>query len=267
MKTGAAVVVLGVAAGLGTLTGVAVLPDRDMAGSGSSSPSPSGPASTPNTSVSPTPSASPSPAVSPTPTGPEDDSVTADDLLTTADVRAAGLEVGDWSTSGRLELTSCTGDADQPYRRTTLAEVAVSGPPVQRLWSGETDGASEEAVTLKVEEEATAAVGKIVRIFASCQERPPGYWVYGPTHTERLGPQTTVTWLGSVDGELNQAGRAPEGAGINGGVAVLRDGVHVAVLSVNWCQSAGDEASCVVAPGDPEQQIATLSRKAARRLG
>jgi hypothetical protein len=70
-----------------------------------------------------------------------------------------------------------------------------------------------------------------------------------------------------VDGTLNTKGRAPKGAGINGGIAVLRRGAHVALLEIGWCESAGDAAACVAADGDPDGQLAALSRAAALRLG
>jgi hypothetical protein len=44
-------------------------------------------------------------------------------------------------------------------------------------------------------------------------------------------------------------------------------GAHVALLEIGWCESAGDAAACVVADGDPDGQLAALSRAAALRLG
>ena len=101
----------------------------------------------------------------------------------------------------------------------------------------------------------------------TCQQRPPKYWVYGPTHTERLGPGTKVSWVGSVDESLNTTGRAPRDAGISGGTAVLQRGAYVAMLSIGWCQSAGDTPACIEADGDPQAQLAALSRAAVLRLG
>lgn len=192
--------------------------------------------------------------------------VTNDDLLTAADFRKVGLDVTEKPSAGaRLELTAC---ADGRYTRTTLAEVAKSGPAVQRLWEGETISASQEAVYLNVLEDSEAAdvARRVLRLVETCQRQPPDYWVYGPTHTERLGPGITASWLGQVDGSLNKAGRAPKDAGISGGVAVLRHGNRVAVIGLGLCAGAGESQPCTVAPGNPGGQLAALSRTATLRL-
>jgi hypothetical protein len=185
-------------------------------------------------------------------------------MLRTADFQAVGLALTPARSDLRVELESCTKSG---YRRETLAEIAVSGPPVQRNWASGTVGAGEEAIAARDAEEAGAVVKRLLDKLQSCQQRPPTYWVYGPTHTERLGPATTASWVGLVDGTLNTTGRAPKRAGISGGTAVLRRGAHVAVLDIGWCQSAGDGPACVVAGGDAEGQLAALSRAAALRLG
>ena len=260
MRTGSAVLVLGLAAALGTITGAVVLPDRreDVTGSPGSTPSAVAPAVPATPSASPTAGASPAaPALG---SGPVDGA----NMLTTADFRAVGLDLTPSRSDVRLELQSW---ADGGYRWETLAEIAVSGPPVERTWEAGQVGADEEAIAARDAEDATAVVKRILNRLETCQRRPPGYFVHGPTHTERLGPATTASWVGLVDGELNTTGRAPKGAGINGGIAVLRRGAHVALLEIGWCESAGDAAACVVADGDPDGQLAALSRAAALRLG
>jgi hypothetical protein len=276
MRKRDAVLVVGLAASLGTLVGAVVLPDREFPGAPSSTSttpfdgSPSGSAS-PSPSVSPTPSPSTSPSgrpsASPTPSalgeGPVDDA----NMLTVADFRAVGLSVRPTRSDSRLEVTTCTGATHQAYEWETLAEIASSGPPVQREWEAGSVVAAEEAIALKQEEQAADLVRRIVRKFESCQVRPPTYWVYGPTHTERLGASTTVTWLGSVDGELNRTGRAPKDAQVDGGVAVMRRGLHVAVFNLSVCASPGESHVCMITAGGPNQQLAALSRRAALRLG
>ncbi|MGV9265424.1 hypothetical protein ACWDRR_12265 [Kitasatospora sp. NPDC003701] len=70
---------------------------------------------------------------------------------------------------------------------------------------------------------------------ASCQEQPPGHWVYGRTTTLRFAPDITASWMGTYEGLLNTTGRAPEGEEPCGGIAVLRSGSHYGVLEVHAC--------------------------------
>ncbi|RKT16636.1 hypothetical protein BX285_0982 [Streptomyces sp. 1114.5] len=69
----------------------------------------------------------------------------------------------------------------------------------------------------------------------SCQEEPPGHWVYGRTMTLQLAPDVTASWMGYYQGSLNTTGRAPEGKETCGGIAVLRSGNHYGVLEVHAC--------------------------------
>ena len=182
------------------------------------------------------------------------------DMLTIDDFADVGLDLVARRTDVRLELVVCE-------KAETLDNIALSGPPVQRSWEAGSVVAYQQAIAARDEDEATAVVKRIVRKLEACQHKPPPSWLYGPTHTERLGPGLTATWLGRVDGELNVNGRAPKGEQINGGIGVLRHGSHVAVLSISFCASAGDGGACVVADGDAYDQLAALSRAGARRLG
>ena len=261
MRTGAAALVVAVAAALGTATGALVLPDRVTTAS---------PSSTRSSSPAASPLEPATPSVSPTVTGSPAARtlglapVRSTNMLTTADLQMVGLDLEPQRADGRPEMSPCT---DSGYQWKTLAEIAVSGPPVQREWSAGAVGVGEEAIAARDGEEATTIAKRILDMLETCQQRPPGYWLNGPTHTERLGPGTTVSWLGSIDGSLNKTGRAPKNAGISGGTAVLRRGAHVGVLQIGWCQSAGDSPACIEAEGDPEGQLASLSRAAALRLG
>jgi len=263
VRTGLAAVVVGLAAALGTVTGAVVLPDRREAATGRPSPASATPSAA-SPLVSATPSASPTAGDSPSARALGSGPVRSANMLTTADFQAVGLTLTPSRSDARLELQSC---ADGAYKRETLAEIAVSGPPVERTWDAGQVGATEEAIAARDADEATTVVKRILKRLETCQRRPPGYFLHGPTHTERLGPATTASWVGVVDGTLNTTGRAPKGAGINGGIAVLRRGAHVALLEIGWCESAGDAAACVVADGDPDGQLAALSRAAALRLG
>ncbi|MFJ4666372.1 hypothetical protein [Kitasatospora purpeofusca] len=76
---------------------------------------------------------------------------------------------------------------------------------------------------------------RLLREQVSCQEQPPGHWVYGRTTTVRLAPDVTASWMGTYEGLLNTTGRAPEVEEPCGGVAVLRNGSHYGVLEVHTC--------------------------------
>lgn len=268
MRTRSAALALCVAAVLGAGTGVVLLPDRESfvtARPSVAATTPTSAASTPVPGGSPSPSPSPSASASAGPPGEGPPAST--DLLTTADLRAAGLKATELPPRRlRLELTGCTGGG---YQRTTLAEAAKSGAPIERSWENKGFGATQEAVYLHVSEDSEAAAihRRVLRIFESCQGRPPTYWVHGPTHTELLGPRVTVSWLGSVDGSFNKTGRAPKDAGISGGVVVVRNGERLAVIHIGWCAGEGESPACLVAPGHPERRIAELGRIAAERLG
>ncbi len=246
---------VGAAAALGTLTGVVVLPDR------ATTPGPDPvPVSTPyaTTTAAPSPTATPSRTAVASPS--EARPLTSEDLLGTADFRSVGLEVTPQSADVRMEPVTCT-------EHESLDEIAASGPPVQGRWEAGTVVASEQAVAARDVEEA-AEVAKTVRItLEGCQDEAPGHWVYGPTHTEKLGATVEASWLGTVDGELNTTGRAPKGEKISAGVAVVRNGVRVAVFDISWCASTGDSPACLVAGPEAYGQLAELSRTAARRLG
>lgn len=181
-------------------------------------------------------------------------------MLTTTDFREVGLSLTVQPSTGRLEPVVCD-------KTEALDVVASSGPPVQRIWEAGSVVATEQAITAGYEEEATDLARRVLRKLEACQEAVAGHWVYGPTHTERLGPSITASWLGTVDGSLNTTGRAPRGEKIWGGVAVLRHGLHIAVLNISWCAGAGESPACVVAGGNAYEQLAALSRAAALRLG
>ncbi len=277
MRTRAAALVLVIAAALGAVAGTTLFPNRGRQAADQAAPSstpvgsPTRPPSAkqspaPGSGTSAPPSDTPSPTSSPSAEPGGTQPVADEDLLTADDFSRVGLTVSEQPSAGaRLELTTC---ADGKYTRTTLAEAARSGPAVQRLWEGETVAASQQAVYLNVSEPSEAAdvARRVLRLVETCQRQPPSFWVYGPTHTERLGPDVTASWLGEVDGSLNRTGGAPEGAGISGGVAVLRHGNRVALVQLGLCAGAGESQPCTVAPGAAEQ-LAALSRTAARRLG
>ena len=258
MRTRAALLVVGVAVVLGAVVGTSVLPQHGAAGDPvptTSSASTTG--ATPRGPASSTRSALPG---SPTPTGAATGPVTATNLLVTSDFRAVGLRVAPERSDVRLDVVVCDG-------LQTLDEIAQSGPGVQQRWQQGSISASEQAITDFDASYAAGTVKRIVRTLEGCQVDVATHWVYGPTHTERLGPDVTATWLGTVNGQLNTTGRAPSGERIDGGIAVLRHGAHIAVFSISWCGSAGDEPACVVAPGNAYEQLAALSRAAAKRLG
>ena len=247
MKTRLAVSVLSAAAALGTLVGAFALPDRGGNDGGKPNPTPTALKTTPRPSSPHTSSA------------PDGGPVVAANMLTDADFRKVGLTVTQRPPDVRLELVGCD-------KMETLDSVALSGPPVQRAWEAETIVAYQQVIAAKDEEEAVDSYGKVLRKLEACQKKEPGHWVYGPTHTETLDPVTTVSWLGSVDGTLNTTGKAPSGEKINGGIAVMRRGIHVGVFEISFCASAGDEPACVVAGGNAKEQLAALSRTAAGRL-
>ena len=277
MRRGSAALVVTAAALLGTLTGAFVLPDRVTGALGDgpvagvpSRADPAGPgtsgAGTPSTTASPTTtapagttaaSADSSPGSS---AGAGEGPVSATDLLTTADLAAAGLDLRPQRSDGRAEIVVCTDHE-------TLDDVAESGPPVQQFWDGGSVGLTEQAVLARDEDEAAADVRRVLRRLEVCQHRPAGYWLYGPTRTVRLGVPGSASWLGKVSGERNTTGRAPAGAPLDGAVAVLRRGSRVAVLDVSWCQSAGDGAPCTEGPEGAEDRFVELVRTAAERLG
>ncbi|WP_344234827.1 hypothetical protein [Kribbella hippodromi] len=232
--------------------GAVVLPDAGTPVAGR--PGESG-----TTPVPPAHTSSPRPSAS-TQSGSLDGPVTSANMLSNADLSSVGLAVSPQPPDVRLELVGCD-------KMQTLDDIAVSGPPVQRTWEGGTVVAYEQAVAARDEDEAEQVARQVLGKLEACQKRPAGYWVYGATHSEPIDRVTTASWVGEIDGSFNTAGRAPKDAKISGGTAVLRRGNHVAVFSINWCSSAGDEAACVVADGDAAKQLATLSRLAARRLG
>ena len=257
MRRGRAVLLVGLATALGAITGAVLLPERS---------SPTQPPTASASAVTPTPSATPSATASPTPpadttsaTGP----ATIDDLLTVADFADVGLTVTERpSSAARLDVTGCTKTG---YRRETLAELAHSGPPVQRSWEGATTSANEQAVTVDIDEAVTAAQ-RVLRLLETCQRRPATYWVYGPTRTTTLSKDVTISWLGSVDGAYNTTGRAPRNGPYDGGVAVMRHRDRVAVIYLGLCSSAGDGSPCQDVDG-AEDTLAALARTAAHRLG
>jgi hypothetical protein len=245
--------VLGVAATLGTLVGAVVLPDRG-AGAGND-----------NQITGKTPTTTPagktaSPRPTPAPSTPDGGPVTAANMLAVADFGKVGLTLTAQTSDVRLEIVGC-------QKNETLDAIALSGPPVQRVWEGGTVVAYEQAIAARDEDEAAQVARKVLRKLEACQKAAAGQWVYGPTHSEQLDPATAASWLGQVSGELNTTGRAPKGEKINGGMAVLRRGTHVGVLAINWCSSEGDEPACVVAGKGAYQQLVALSRAAALRLG
>jgi len=254
------VLVVTVAAVLGTLTGAVALPDRAVpTGDGpiaAETSSPGSPSSSARQSPSPSATDADASASADATQGP----ISSADLLTVDDFADVGLTLAPERSDRRVELVGCD-------KNETLDDVAASGPPVQQFWSAGSVGAIEQAVAGRDEDEAKQANRQVLRRLEACQRRPKGYWLYGPTHTERLEPGTTVSWLGLVNGELNTTGRAPAGERISGAVAVLRNGARVAMLNLSWCQSAGDEAACVVAGDEAVEQLTDLSRAAARRLG
>lgn len=260
--------VIGTAAVLGAVVGAVALPDpgtsaAERPASSGTTPAPPGQASSPrpSSSSSQNSSSSQSSSSSPSTQGVSvDGPVTSANMLSNADLAGVGLTASPQPPDIRLELVGCD-------KLQTLDDIALSGPPVQRAWEGETVGVYEQAVAARDEDEAAQVARQVLSKLEACQKRPAGYWVYGATHSERIDRTTTASWLGQIDGSFNSAGRAPKVEKISGGTAVLRRGNHVAVLGINWCVSAGDEAACVAAGGDAGRQLAELSRRAARRLG
>lgn len=70
---------------------------------------------------------------------------------------------------------------------------------------------------------------------ATCQDEPPGHWVYGRTTTLEPAPGLSASWMGTYQGSLNTGGTAPEGKEPCGGIALLRSGTHYGVLEVDAC--------------------------------
>lgn len=242
MRRGSAVLVIGAAAALGALTGAVVLPDRH--GAGVASPA----RGTPYVASSSPSTSRPGP-------------VSGENLLTTDDFSRLGLTVTAQDPDVRIEPVACDGDPK------SLDDIASSGPPVQRRWAAETIVASQQVIVARDSDEATDVVGWVRAELEACQKEVPTHWVYGPTHHEKLGPEVTATWFGTVDGELNTTGRAPKGERISGGVAVVRNDQRVSVLDISWCASAGDAPACIEAGDGAYEQLAALSRTAALRLG
>jgi hypothetical protein len=264
VRTGAAALVVGLAAALGTVTGAVVVPDREPAAGrrsasttvaepvapagGSASPEPSGAARSPAPSGG---SFSPSPGDAPSSTGLDEDPLSSADLLSAADFRAIGVEVLPSRSDVRMTITDCTEDED------TMAEIAKSGPPVQLVWGdaetapeAETLVATEQAIIANEEADAKDVTRRILRKLANCQR--PVHRIYGPTHVISLGPHVSVSWLGFIGNNLDSKGRRVEGAS-SGGVAVARSGLRVAVLDLQPYANA--------------TKFAELSRVAAVRLG
>jgi hypothetical protein len=264
MRSRTAAVVLAAAATLGTVVGSVVLPNRGTGPGSGHQATGKTPTATTTGKTSPATATgnpgSPSPTPTPGPSTPDGGPVSAANMLGVADFRKAGLTVTEQASDVRLEIVSC-------QKNETLDAIALSGPPVQRVWESGTVVAYEQAIAARDEEEAGQIARKVLRKLEACQEAPPGQWVYGPTHSEQLDPSTAAVWLGQVDGELNTAGRAPQGEKINGGTAIVRRGTHVGVLVINWCASEGDTPACVVAGKGAYQQLVALSRAAALRLG
>ena len=253
-------IVLTVAGVLGGLVGVLLLPDRGREAGGEPRVVDQRPSEV--SSGSAVPAASPSPSSRPSATASADSAgpVSSTNMLGVGDLREVGLSLTPRRADVRLELVGCE-------KKQTLDTIAASGPPLQRAWEAGSVVAYQQAIVARSEEEASGVVRRVLRTLEKCQRRPRGYWLYGPTHTQRLGPGVSVSWLGEVDGSLNTTGHAPQPERINGGVAVLQHGARVAVLSVDWCVSAGDGGACVVAAGDAAGQLNRLSRTAALKLG
>jgi hypothetical protein len=257
------VIVCAIAAVLGTATGAIVLPDHNAATAGGA-PSGNGPSATLTSSP-----ASPGPSVPPTASPSQSESgggpATKASMLKTSDFTQLGLEV----TAQKLDDSRITVPSCPQQRRTTVAEIASSDPPLQRVWDdGESVRAYEEAVTLETPEDAAAAITRILRLLESCQETPPGHFVAGPTHRSRPGAGITASWVGIVAGPLNVTGKAPKDpTKIAGGMAVVSNGRRVAVLDLNLCNSGGEQVPCTVGAGDPYEVLDTLTNAAALRLG
>lgn len=189
--------------------------------------------------------------------------MTKANLLRTSDFTKLGLAVNEQAPDdSRITVPACPED-----RQTTVAKIAASGPPLQRVWDGDSVRAYQEAVTLPSTKEAAAVVTRIIRLLESCHEMPPGHFVSGPTHRAQPRAEITASWVGIVAGELNVDGRAPEDPSkIAGGMAVVRNGVRVAVLDLNLCNTGGEQVPCTVGKGDPYQQLDALAMAAALRL-
>jgi hypothetical protein len=245
VRPGAAALVVGLAAALGTVTGAVVIPDRDPPGVRSPSTTVAQPAAPVGGSALPKPSDTPAPT-------PLDEApVSSADLLTAGDFRAVGLEVLPSRSDVRMTMTDCAGDED------TMAEVAKSGPPVQVVWGdaetapeAETLAATEQAMVANDEADAKDVTRRILRKLGNCQR--PGHAIYGPTHLIPLGRHVSVSWLGFTGNNLDSRGRPVEGEPC-GGVAVARHGIRVAVLDLTLCADS--------------EKLAELSRAAAVRLG
>jgi len=230
VRTSAIAAILAMAVGLGVLTGEFVLPARSAAtarpGVASSSPG----------DGSPTPT--PTPASGP---------MTNRNLVTAADLKEAGyaqrIHVQDRVGDGAYATAACTGE-------TSLGETLGERNAHIRGLMTRADGyAGDPTLAANFQDEvahevaADASSPELAQNFAErllledvpCQDEPATHWVYGPTHTVDVAPSITASWMGTYQGDLNTTGTAPRGKEPCGGLAVLRNGSHYAVLEVEAC--------------------------------
>lgn len=222
MRTRTIVAVLAAAVVLGVLTGRFVLPARPHA-----APPAAAPAAPP-----------PQPASGP---------VTERNLVTAADVAAAGVtrrvyvrdRVGDGAyanaaCAGEKTLGETLGGPGAHFRG--LLATAGAGPADPTLAADSADQVAREVAADTLSRAlARNFTERLLLEEVPCQSEPAGHWVYGPTHTVAVAADVSASWLGTYAGGLNTTGAAPRGVEPCGGIAVLRSGTHYGVLEVTAC--------------------------------
>ncbi|MFB8235414.1 hypothetical protein ACFC58_02580 [Kitasatospora purpeofusca] len=228
-----AVAALVAAAALGLATGRFVLPPP--AGATAQPAARSAPATTPGSAAA---SASPTDAPGP---------VTTANLLEPVafrpEVATGRIHVTDRYGDGTYANPACTGEKTLtqtlggPGAHFRGLTTSLRTDPDDPTWAADL----VEQVAREVAAEAPSPslaqdfTERLLLEQRSCQEQPPGHWVYGRTTTLRLAPDVTASWMGTYEGLLNTTGRAPEGEEPCGGIAVLRSGSHYGVLEVHAC--------------------------------
>jgi hypothetical protein len=233
MRTRTIVAIMAVAAALGVLTGRFVLPAH------------TGPAA-PAASATSSPGPGPGPSTPAPPSGP----VTGRNLVTVADFAHTGVRgtvhvhdrVGDGSyanaaCAGEKTLGQTLGGPDAHFRGLLTGTHTDSADPTLAVRAAD-QVAREAAADAGSEDLARNFTARLLLEEVPCQSEPPGHWVYGPTHTLDLAAGVSASWMGAYDGDLNTTGAAPRDAEPCGGIAVLRNGSHYAVLEVGACLDA-----------------------------
>ncbi|MFJ4094461.1 hypothetical protein ACIPYS_23000 [Kitasatospora sp. NPDC089913] len=240
VRTRSAVAALVAAAVLGLVTGRFVLPappgdDAHPAGR-------SAPATTP-ASASASPTGTPDASGAPGAPGPVTTANLLDPLAFRPEVATSRIHVTDRYGDGDYANPACTGEK-------TLVQT-LGGPgahfrglmtsprtdPSDPTWAADLvdQVAREVAAEAPSPSLAEGFAERLLQEQVSCQQQPPGHWVYGRTTTVRFAPDVTASWMGLFEGLLNTTGRAPEVEEPCGGVAVLRSGSHYGVLDVHAC--------------------------------